>query len=169
MPITSPSQPMRLFFALIAASLSIASLAGKAEATNRASKILTADIAQGALGQAVEPADANKDDDTETGKVWVSNADYQAKPTKPPFRSVHLLIRHANSAAEAKTAFESSKSIYKGITVLGICDACYRTKMPPHLNVLKGPNWLSISCGTFKKPENAGEEKIARAVLPKLP
>lgn len=160
---------MRPLIALIAASLSIVSLAAQAKATNRASKILTADIAQSALGQAVEPADANKNDDTQTGAIWVSNADYQAKPTKPPFRSVHLLIRHASTAEEAKTTFASSKATYKGVTVPGIGDSCYRTKMPPQLNVLKGLNWLIISCGTFKNPEPAGEEKVARACLPKLP
>lgn len=160
---------MRPPIALLATCISVASLTAPAQAANRASKILTADIAQSALGQAVEPADANKNDDTQTGAVWVSNADYQAKPTKPPFRSVHLLIRHASTAEEAKTTFERSKATYKGVTVPGIGDSCYRTKMPPQLNVLKGLNWLIISCGTFKNPEPAGEEKIARAVLSKLP
>lgn len=144
-------------------SLSFAS-AALADETNRASKVLTPEIASKVLGGTVKASLSNTMADTEMGKIWVSNSHYSIQGGP----QISLLIRHAASKDEAKNNFEQSKGIYKGVTVEGLGDAAYRTAEPPQLDVLKGSNWLIISVGTLKAPDTAGQEKAARELLPKV-
>ena len=134
----------------------------RAEGPNRASLVLTPAIAQQVLGAPAQASPHNKMADTMTGPIWVSNANYSLSGG----RSVSLLIRHAASKDEASSIFASSKVSFKGVDVHGLGVPAYRTTTPAQLNVLKGANWLIISVGTFKKPEEAGQLKAAKAILP---
>ncbi|MEP6811059.1 MAG: hypothetical protein ABI992_12515, partial [Chthoniobacterales bacterium] len=77
--------------------------------TNRASKILTAELAQKILGAPVEAGGSGMAD-TEMGQTWVSRVSYHVKTGAASAPEVSLLIRHAPAAADAKTTFESSKA-----------------------------------------------------------
>jgi hypothetical protein len=140
----------------------------RADDTNRASKILTAELAQKILGAPVEASGSGMAD-TEIGQTWVSRISYRAKTGGASAPSVSLLIRHASAAADAKTIFESSKATFHGEDVAGLGDAAYRTKSPAQLDILKGTNWLIISAGTFSNPDPAIQEKAAREILAKIP
>ena len=134
--------------------------------TCRAAKVLTPEIAQSVLGGPVEVSGSGMDD-TEVGKTWVSKVHYK-KAAEGAKGQVGLLIRHASTKEEASNTFESSKSTFKGVDVAGLGDKAYRTQTPAQLNVLKGSNWLIISAGTFSQPDTAGQEKIAKEILPKI-
>jgi len=132
----------------------------------RAAKILTPELAQSILGAPVKVSGSGMSD-TEVGKTWVSQIHY-AKKDEGAKGQVGLLIRHAATKEEASNTFESSKETFKGVIVAGLGDRAYRTERPAQLNVLKGSNWLIISAGTFSQPDTAGQEKIAKEVLPKI-
>jgi len=154
------------FIALVA--VGAAFLPGAQAGENRASQILTAEIAQNILGVPVEGAAKNAEADTENGKTVISFASYSAKGGEFNAPRVSLMLRKAGSSDEAKSIFLSSKTTYKGEEVTGLGDLAYRTAMPAQLNVLKGQTWLIISAGTFKAPDPALQEKAAREILKKL-
>jgi hypothetical protein len=139
-----------------------------AEAPNRASQILTPALAKKLLGVDVQASADNTAPDTVNGATWVSQAQYSVKGGTANTPCVGMLLRHAGSKDEAKQIFQQSKNTFKGTDVAGLGDAAYRTKMPPQLDVLKGSNWLIINCGTFTKPDTAGEENAAKELLPKV-
>ncbi len=146
-------------------SLSTANLnVTAAEPGNRARKMLTAELAQSLLGGAVEESSRNSVADTQVGDTWVSTAAYMLKNGNS---QVSVLIRHG-SKEETKSAYVQCKDMYKGVEVKGIGEAAYRTTTPAQLCVLKGNNWLIFMCGPFTKPDTAGQEKAAKAVLSKL-
>lgn len=160
---------MKSFYVvLFAAFVFCSAISAQADDTSRAGKILTPELAQKILGAPVE-ASATSIPDTEMGQTWVSRISYQAKTGGASAPGVSLLIRHAASATEAQTIFESSKATFHGEAVPGLGDAAYRTKTPAQLDVLKGTNWLIISAGTFKSPDPVTQEKAAREILPKMP
>jgi len=132
----------------------------------RAAKVLTPELAQSVLGGPVQVSGSGMDD-TEIGKTWVSKVHYK-KAAEGSKGQVGLLIRHASTKEEASNTFESSKTSFKGVDVAGLGDKAYRTQMPAQLNVLKGSNWLIIDAGTFSQPDTAGQEKIAKEILPKI-
>jgi hypothetical protein len=136
--------------------------------TNRASQILTAELAQKILGTPVESGSTSMPD-TEIGQTWVSRISYHAKTGGASAPSVSLLIRHAAGATEAQTIFESSKATFHGEDVAGLGNPAYRVKTPAQLNILKGTNWLIISAGTFQTPDPIIQEKAAREILAKMP
>ena len=137
-----------------------------AEDAVRAAKILTPELAQSVLGSPVKVSGSGMPD-TDMGKTWVSQIHY-SKKEEGAKGQVGLLIRHAPTKEEATSTFESSKANFKGVTVAGLGDRAYRTERPAQLNVLKGSNWLIISAGTFSQPDTAGQEKIAKEILPKI-
>ncbi len=141
----------------------------RADSSNRASQILTADLAQKILGAAVEPGSKNATADTEMGKIWVSSASYSVSGGGATASRVTVLIRHADTADQAKTIFESSKGTFKGVDVPGIGDSAYRTQIPAQLDVLKGNCWIIITAGTGKTADSGLQEKTAREILPKIP
>ncbi|MBS1957272.1 MAG: hypothetical protein JST89_24000 [Cyanobacteria bacterium SZAS-4] len=154
-----------LFIALITASTASFGVSA-ADPGNRACKIFTPDLGQSILGGPVKESSRNAEADTEVGKTWVSHAGYSL--TGGDKSQVSLLIRHAASKEETKNVFEQSKATFKGVDVAGLGDAAYRTTTPPQLNVRKGSDWLIFMCGTFSAPDTAGQEKAAKAVLPKI-
>ncbi len=161
-------KPLYLLFALaLLAGPAMPASAGETKA-NRASEILTADLAQKILGVPVESSSAATPD-TEMGQTWVSRISYRAKTGDASAPGVSLLIRHAGSAAEAKSIFDSSKATFHGEDVAGLGDAAYRTKTPAQLDVLKGSNWLIITAGTFSNPDRVSQEKAAHEILTKVP
>ncbi|MDQ2867895.1 MAG: hypothetical protein M3R59_05715 [Verrucomicrobiota bacterium] len=149
--------------------LSVGAISARAGDLNRASKILTAEAAQTILGAPVEADSRNADADTEMGKTWVSKASYSVKSGGASGIRVSILIRHAPSHEEAQSIFESSKATFHGEDVAGLGDAAYRTKTPAQLNILKGNDWLIITAGTFRDPDPAMQEKLAREILAKMP
>lgn len=154
-----------VFFA-VAASLSMATAA---YAENRASKILTADIAEKVLGEPVEANTQNSVDDTEMNKTWVSKAGYKAKGGMGAnMKQALVLIRCANTPDESKNAFDSSKAVFNGTDVSGLGVPAYRTQMPAQLNILKGRSWVIITVGTMREANTSGQEALAKALLPKL-
>jgi hypothetical protein len=140
----------------------------RADDTTRASKILTAELAQKILGAPVEAGGSGMAD-TEIGQTWVSRVSYHVKSGAASAPEISLLIRHASAAADAKTIFESSKATFHGEDVSSLGDSAYRTKSPAQLDILKGANWLIISAGTFSNPDPATQEKAAREILAKMP
>jgi hypothetical protein len=160
---------MKSSLVTLAVVLSLCSIPiARADDTNRASKILTAELAQKILGAPVEAGGSGMAD-TEIGQTWVSRVSYHVKTGAASAPEISLLIRHAPAAADAKTIFESSKATFHGEDVSGLGDAAYRTKSPAQLDILKGANWLIISAGTFNKPDPAIQEKAAREILAKMP
>jgi hypothetical protein len=160
---------MNLLRAVLCGAFALCSvISASADDTNRASQILTAELAQKILGVPVQSS-LTKIPDTEMGQTWVSRVSYQSKTGGASAPGVSLLIRHAASVAEAKPIFESSKATFHGEDVSGLGDAAYRTKTPAQLDVLKGANWLIISAGTFQSPDTAAQEKAAREILAKIP
>jgi hypothetical protein len=136
---------------------------------NRASQMLTADLAQKILGSPVEAGSMNGVADTEVGKTWVSRTSYAAKAGGASAVRLSLLIRHGDGAEQAKQIFESSKNTFKGVDVAGLGDAAYRTQTPAQLNVLRGVNWIIISAGTLREANSSMQEKAAREILAKIP
>ncbi|HEY9712165.1 MAG TPA: hypothetical protein V6C72_01770, partial [Chroococcales cyanobacterium] len=102
--------------------------------------------------------------DTEIGATWVSNANY----TNDSGKVAGLMIRHGTNKEQSQAAFESSKKIFKGAAVAGLGDAAYRTDKPAQLDILKGANWLIITVGTAKEADKAGQETLAKELLPKI-
>ncbi len=141
----------------------------RADDQNRAGKILTVDLAQKILGSPPESNAMPAMPDTEIGKTWVSRMSYSSKAGGAASTEISLLIRHGDSADQAKVIFESSKATFKGVDVAGLGDAAYRTQTPAQLDILKGPNWLIISAGTVREPNPALQEKAAREILTRLP
>jgi hypothetical protein len=160
-------RPLTPYLAVAALFFANCSPAECAPVNNKASQILTADMAAKMLGGEVQANSCNSESDTTNGATWVSRS-YFSKKGGIISPSLGLLIRHAANKAEAKKIFESSKSTFSGETVAGLGDAAYRTKSPPQLNVLKGSNWLILSAGTFSKPDTAAQEKLAKEILPKV-
>jgi hypothetical protein len=155
-------------FILFAAFALCSVISVRADDPNRASQILTAELAQKILGTPVE-SDSTSLPDTEMGQTWVSRISYHAKNGGASAPGVSLLIRHAAGATEAQTIFESSKATFHGEDVTDLGNPAYRVKTPAQLNVLKGTNWLIISAGTFKTPDSVAQEKAAREILAKMP
>lgn len=159
---------MKNSVALVLAGIALlVGVEASADGFNKASTILTKELAEKVMGKPVEGSSSNKEADTINGKTWMSRASYSVKDDALS-GGAGVLIRHAESKAQAKSIFESSKSMFKGVAVPGLGDAAYRTEKPAQLNVLKGSTWLIISCGTFRKPETNGQENIAKAILPKI-
>lgn len=153
----------------LSAILSLTAASATAGEVNRASKILTEDVAQKILKAPVLPGTRNNDPDTEMGKIWVSKVSYTTKDDSPDAVQISLLIRHAASREEAQSIFESSKSTFHGEGVAGLGDAAYRVKVLAQLNVLKGTEWLIISAGTPRAADAALQERAAREVLARMP
>lgn len=156
------STALSALVALAAAGLALA------DGTNRATKVLTPELAQKILGGPVEANPNNAQGDTENGKTWVSRAYYSLKTSGGKSPQVGLLIRHGTDKAQSKSIFESSKSTFSGVDVAGLGAPAYRTKTPAQLNVLKGVNWLIISAGTFSAPDTAKQEQTAKEIIGKL-
>ena len=151
-----------IFSAVCIAALSTSAFAGP---SNRATEILTPGIAQKILGASVKAGPKNSEADVVKGKTWTSKANYSTTGDGP---SIKLLIRHAESADQAKQIFDSNKASNKGQPVTNIGESAYRTSAPAQLNVLKGQNWVVISVGTASKPDTAAQEKLAKEILPKI-
>lgn len=156
---------------LAAATVTSASFAsgalGEGEG-NRASKLLTEDLAKDVLGCGVKPNTSNNSQDEVTGEAWVSRAGYSASSSSRPVPQLTLLIRHAKSSDQAKNVFDSSKTAFGGVDVSGLGAPAYRTKVPAQLNVLLGKNWLILSAGTFAKPDTENQEKLAKQLIAKI-
>ena len=135
---------------------------------NRASQILTPELAQQLLGTPIEPAAKNAEPDTKNEKTRLSFASYSAKGGDFNAPRLSLMIRQAGSKEEAQQIFLSSKRAYSGVDVAGLGELAYRAAAPAQLNVLKGADWLIISAGSFKTPDPAMQEKAAREILKKL-
>ncbi|MBI5171828.1 MAG: hypothetical protein HY986_03015 [Candidatus Melainabacteria bacterium] len=134
---------------------------------NFATGLLSSALAQQLLGGEVLPSPSNTYRDAKTGNTtWVSNASFLLKEN--PAVSLGLLIRHEESAASARARYEKARKDSKGSLVNGLGAPAYRTSKPPELNVLKGANWIVITAGTSEKANNGAEEKLAKAVLPKI-
>jgi hypothetical protein len=133
----------------------------------KACDLLTADLVQSVLGKPVKPASTNENAPITNGDTTVSQCNYLAQSEAADAPQASLLVRHS-SPEQAKQAFDGSKSTYHGQDVPGLGDAAYRTTTPAQLHVLKDGNWLIISAGTFRKPDPAAQEKLARAILDKL-
>jgi hypothetical protein len=157
---------MKIFASWMALLIAIAPL--RADDVNRASKILTSDLATQILGSEAAGGLRNTYGDTEKGKTWVSTASYSSKAGLDP-KTVTLLIRHGASAAETQMAFEQSREVLKGVPVTDVGDDAYRTETPAQLDVRKGADWLIISAGDLTQPDPALQEKAAREILAKLP
>ena len=157
---------MKILACCIALLIPIAPL--RADDANRASKILTPDLATQILGTEAAGGLRNTYGDTETGKTWVSTASYSSKIGLDP-RTVTLLIRHGASAAETQKAFEQSREVLKGAAVPGLGADAFRTETPAQLDVREGADWLIISAGGLTQPDPALQEKAAREILAKLP
>lgn len=140
----------------------------RADDVNRASKILTPELATQILGSEAAGGLRNTYGDTEKGKTWVSTASYSSKVGLDP-RTVTLLIRHESSAAETQKVFEKSREVLKGAAVPGLGEDAFRTETPAQLDVRKGADWLIISAGDLTQPDPALQEKAAREILAKLP
>lgn len=151
-------------YSVIASALLL--LAGtSAFAANRSSQILTAAVAESVIGAPAKPAMINTFDDTEMGKIWVSNANYSCKANGS--KTASLLIRHAQSKEEAVSTFNESKQKFAGSDIAGLGEGAFRNNLG-QLNVLKGQNWLIITAGETGKPDQASEEKLAKDILPKI-
>ncbi len=135
---------------------------------NRASKILTPELATQILGSDAAGSLRNTYGDTEKGKTWVSTASYSSKGGLNP-KTVTLLIRHGASAAETQKAFEQSREVLKGAALANLGEDAYRTETPAQLNIRKGADWLIIAAGDLTQPDPALQEKAAREILAKLP
>lgn len=134
---------------------------------NYATGLLSAALARQLLGGDVLPSPSNTYRDAKTGNTtWVSNASYLLKEN--PAISLGLLIRHEESAAKAQSRYEKARKDNKGTLVKGLGAAAFRTSKPAELNLLKGANWIVITAGTSEKAINGAEEKLAKAVLPKI-
>lgn len=155
----------------LAATATLTNFAGGAQAegiSNRASQILTEDLAKTVLGCGVKPNTSNNSQDEVTGEAWVSRAGYSASSSSKPVPQLTLLIRHAKNPDQAKNIFDSSKSAFGGEDVSGLGAPAYRTKVPAQLNVLIGKNWLILSAGTFAKPDTDNQEKLAKQLIAKI-
>jgi hypothetical protein len=135
-----------------------------AEGPNRASQVLTPEIAQKVLKAPVEAGPHNTNPDVVNGKIWVSNSNYSLVGGNGASPTVGLLIRHGSS----KKAFDSNKTLYQGVDVQGLGFPAYRTAKPAQLNVLKGSSWLIISVGNYKTPDLGGQETLAKLILPSI-
>lgn len=134
-------------------------------AENRASKMFTAAMAKKVLNTEISPTPGSVAIDIANGKTWVSRVVYSAKDGGNEAPSASLIVRHAESPAEAKKIFDSTKNAYHADALEGFGDAAFRTIKPAKLNVLQGSNWFTITCGTRAKPDLTGQEKAARAIL----
>ena len=157
---------MKIFACWMALLIAIAPL--RADDVNRASKILTTELATQILGSEAAGGLRNTYGDTEKGKTWVSTASYSSKAGLDP-KTVTLLIRHGTSAAETQKAFEQGREVLKGAPVKDVGDEAYRTETPAQLDVRKGADWLIISAGDLTQPDPALQEKAAQEILAKLP
>jgi len=143
--------------------------AGTAASPNRAAELLTQSLAEKVLNAACDPSNDNILADTKSGTTWVSRASYQVRSTQPVVPQVGLFIRHVGSPSEAENAFATQKASQQGVDVsIQGATKAYRTKTPAQLNLLKGSNLVMITAGTVKAPDNYGQEKVAKEVLPKI-
>ncbi len=134
---------------------------------NFAAGLLSSPLAKQLLGGDVLPSPSNTYRDAKTGNTaWVSNASFLLKEN--PAVSLGLLIRHEESAAKAQSRYEKARNDSKGSPVSGLGVPAFRTTKPAELNLLKGANWIVITAGTSEKANNGAEEKLAKAVLPKI-
>ena len=134
---------------------------------NYATGLLSAALSRQLLGGDVLPSPSNTYRDAKTGNTtWVSNASYLLKEN--PAISLGLLIRHEESAAKAQSRYEKARKDNKGTLVKGLGATAFRSSKPAELNLLKGANWIVITAGTSEKAINGAEEKLAKAVLPKI-
>ena len=152
---------------LFATTLLVLSLGCSAAlAEQRATKILTADMAAKILGGPVKPSILNTMDDVDMGKIWVSKARFEALSGG---KSCGILVRHATDKDEAVRIFHESKATFSGVPVPGIGDEAYRVTTPsPQFNVLKGQTWVVFNAGTHQAGDNAAQEALAKEVLPKI-
>jgi|AGTN01.2.fsa_nt_gi hypothetical protein len=128
---------------------------------NKASQILTKNLAEQLAGGSVTQQTTGTIKDNVYGNSWTSTVSYDVKSSGA---TLSVNIRHSGTANEAKQKFEQSKESTKGDTVSGIGDAAFRTKMPAQLHVLKGKNWLIITAGTFRSPDTSLQEKAGREI-----
>ncbi|MBS1994006.1 MAG: hypothetical protein JSS86_24585 [Cyanobacteria bacterium SZAS LIN-2] len=146
-----------------------AGAANNAPAPNRAAELLPLGLAEKVLNAPCDAGNENVLADTKSGPTWVSKAFYQVKSNQPLAPQVGLLIRHVATPSEAENAFATQKAAQQGVDVnIQGATKAYRSKQPAQLNVLKGCNLLIITAGTVKSPDNYGQEKIAKEVLPKI-
>ena len=138
-----------------------------ADGENRAVKIFSADIAQKILGTPVKSSQCNNLPDMKTDVGWMSRAFYTPSVSGSG-RTAGVMMRSAGSKQATETMFKHSKEIYHGIDVAGIGDSAYRTNKPDQLNVLKGDTWIIISVGKMGVGDPAGQENLAKELLPKL-
>lgn len=143
----------------------VAPLRGEDE--NRASKILTPELATQIFASEAAGSLRNTFGDADEGKAWVSTASYSTKSGLDR-QTVTLLIRHGRNAADTQSAFEASREVLKGVAVADLGDAAFRTAEPAQLDIRKGADWLIISAGTSTQPDPALQEKAAREILARL-
>jgi len=129
---------------------------------NRASQILTKNLAEQLTGSSVTQQTSGVIKDSAYGEAWASTVTYDVRSSGGVLSAN---IRHSAKAEEAKQKFEVAKKCMNGSTVSGIGDSAFRTKgsaQPGQLNVLKGKNWIVITAGTFTSPDTALQEKAGR-------
>lgn len=146
-------------FAIIIGLLLAATVAPAYADDNRASQILTKNVAEQIAGGSVNQQTDGTVKDTAYGNSWTSTVSYDIKSSGA---TLSVNIRHSGTTNEAKTKFEQSKAGSKGDSVSGIGDDAFRTKMPAQLHVLKGKNYLVITAGTFRTPDTSMQEKAGR-------
>lgn len=146
-------------FAIIVGLLLVATVGPANADDNRASQILTKNVAEQLAGGSVSQQTSGTIKDTEYGNSWASSVTYDVKSSGA---TLGVNIRHSGTANEAKQKFEQSKAGTKGETVSGIGESAFRTKMPAQLHVLKGKNYLIITAGTFRAPDTSLQEKAGR-------
>ena len=136
---------------------------------NKAAQLLSASEAQRVLGGEVVADGDNGIADTKNGPTaYISKAGFELKGNNPIPPKITLFIRHQASKEEAKLGFDAARTSFKGTDVTSLGSPAFRSSNPPQLNILKGVNWLTITAGTVKQPDQSGQERIAKEVLPKI-
>ena len=111
---------------------------------NRASKILTPELATQILGSEAQGGLRNTYGDTEKGKTWVSSASYSSKAGLDPRPSP--CSSGTGRTRRKPEGFRASREVLKGAAVTELGEDAYRTETPAQLDIRKGAGLADHFC-----------------------